>query len=110
MPLPISIAHALMRQSAEIRRKHPTLGLRPDAKSQVSVEYDANSRPTRIDTVVISQQHAPTLSREGIEEIVRTRIIEPVLVAYDQYIKGKITTTSTRPANSRSAVPRATPA
>jgi len=40
MPLPISIAHALTKQAAEVRRKHPNLGLRPDVKSQVSVEYD----------------------------------------------------------------------
>ncbi len=91
MPLPLSIAHALMRQSAEVRRKHPTLGLRPDAKGQVSVEYDANYKPVRIDTIVVSQQHAPTLSQEGVAEIVRTRIIEPVLAAYQEYITGPIT-------------------
>jgi len=90
MPLPISIAHSLTRQSAEIRRKHPTLGLRPDAKSQVSVEYDDNNVPVRIDTIVVSHQHSPTLSQEGVAEIVRTRIIDPVLGAYDQYIKGEI--------------------
>jgi len=91
MPLPISIAHALTRQAAEIRRKHPNLGLRPDVKSQVSVEYDTNGRPKRIDTIVVSAQHSPTLSQEGIAEIVRTRIIKPVLAAYEQYQLGEIT-------------------
>jgi S-adenosylmethionine synthetase len=91
MPLPLSIAHALTRQSAEVRRKHPTLGLRPDAKSQVSVEYDAKDVPTRIDTIVFSQQHSPNLNQEGVAEIVRTRIIDPVLEAYQQYITGDIT-------------------
>ncbi|MCC7230964.1 MAG: methionine adenosyltransferase [Fimbriimonadaceae bacterium] len=91
MPLPISIAHALTQQSSEIRRKHPNLGLRPDAKSQVSVEYDENNMPKRIDTVVLSQQHSPTLNQEAVAEIVRTRIIDPVLTSYGQYIDGPIT-------------------
>ena len=91
MPLPLSIAHALTRQSAEIRRKHPTLGIRPDAKSQVSVEYDEEGKPKRIDTIVFSQQHGPSLTSSGVEEIVRTRIIDPVLKAYEQYNTGEIT-------------------
>jgi S-adenosylmethionine synthetase len=91
MPLPISIAHALTRQAAQVRRKHPALGLRPDVKSQVSVEYDAQGNPKRIDTIVVSAQHAPTLSQEGISEIVRTRIVQPVLAAYDKYQTGEIT-------------------
>ncbi|HWD37995.1 MAG TPA: methionine adenosyltransferase [Fimbriimonas sp.] len=85
MPLPISIAHALTRQASDIRRKHPTLGLRPDVKSQVSVVYDANGRPEKIDTIVVSAQHSPALSQDGICEIVRTRIIAPVLKAYESY-------------------------
>ncbi|AIE84556.1 methionine adenosyltransferase [Fimbriimonas ginsengisoli] len=91
MPLPISIAHALTRQASEIRRKHPNLGLRPDVKSQVSVEYSADGKPKRIDTVVVSAQHAPFLTQDGIKEIVRTRIIQPVLAAYEQYQQGEIT-------------------
>jgi S-adenosylmethionine synthetase len=91
MPLPISIAHALTRQASSIRQKHPTLGLRPDVKSQVSVIYDKEGKPEKIDTIVVSAQHSPSLSHEGIEEIVRTRIISPVLRAYDQYVKGDIT-------------------
>jgi S-adenosylmethionine synthetase len=91
MPLPISIAHALTRQAAEVRRKHPNLGLRPDVKSQVSVDYAKNGRPERIDTVVVSAQHSPSLSQEGISEIVRSRIIKPVLAAYEKYQRGEIT-------------------
>jgi S-adenosylmethionine synthetase len=90
MPLPISIAHALTRQAAEVRRKHPNLGLRPDVKSQVSVDYDSKGKPERIDTIVVSAQHSPTLSREGIDEIVRSRIIQPVLTAYEKYQTGEI--------------------
>ncbi len=90
MPLPISIAHALTRQAASVRRRHQTLGLRPDVKSQVSVEYDINGNPKRINTIVVSAQHSPTLTQAGVEEIVRSRIIEPVLEAYQQYVDGPI--------------------
>jgi len=89
MPLPIAIAHALTRQAAVVRRKHPTLGLRPDVKSQVSVVYD-DKGPQRIETIVVSAQHSPTLTHEGICEIVRTRIIKPVLEEYGSYVDGEI--------------------
>jgi S-adenosylmethionine synthetase len=91
MPLPISIAHAITRQASSVRHKHPTLGLRPDVKSQVSVIYGKDGKPERIDTIVVSAQHAPSLSHEGIQEIVRTRILAPVLRAYEPYAKGEIT-------------------
>ena len=91
MPLPLSIAHALTRQAAELRRRHPNLGLRPDVKSQVSVEYDAKGKPVRINTIVVSAQHSPSLTQDGISEIVRTRIINPVLEAYKEYEDGPIT-------------------
>jgi S-adenosylmethionine synthetase len=90
MPLPISIAHALTRQASHVRRKHPTLGLRPDVKSQVSVIYDAQGKPESIDTIVVSAQHSPSLSHEGISEIVRTRIVDPVLAAYEKFATGPI--------------------
>jgi S-adenosylmethionine synthetase len=88
MPLPISIAHALTRQAAKVRRKHPSLGLRPDVKSQVSVIY-SDGMPERIETVVVSAQHGPNLE-EAIKEIVREHIITPVLQEYDQYVSGDI--------------------
>ena len=90
MPLPIAIAHALTRRASATRRKHPDLGLRPDVKSQVSVVYDEKG-PRKIDTIVVSAQHAPHLSQEGILEIVRSRIINPVLEEYAEYVDGKIT-------------------
>jgi S-adenosylmethionine synthetase len=83
MPLPISIAHALTRKASEIRRKHPSIGLRPDVKSQVSVVYD-DGCPRHIETVVVSAQHGPKME-EAIKEIVREHIINPVLAEYDQY-------------------------
>lgn len=89
MPLTLSIAHALSRQAAKVRHKHPTLGLRPDMKSQVSVEYDDQGKPKRIDTIVVSQQHAPGMEN-GIAELVRTRIIDPVLEGYQAYVNGPI--------------------
>jgi S-adenosylmethionine synthetase len=90
MPLPISIAHALTRQAAKVRRKHPSLGLRPDVKSQVSVVYDEKEMPRNIDTVVVSAQHGPKME-EAIKEIVREHIINPVLAEYQQYVDGPIT-------------------
>lgn len=89
MPLPISVAHALTRQSTKVRREHPFLGLRPDSKSQVSVVYE-DGLPVRIDTVVLSQQHDADKT-DTIREIVRKEVIDPVLAEYAQYVTGDIT-------------------
>jgi S-adenosylmethionine synthetase len=78
MPLPITLAHKLTRRLSEARRSGETEFLRPDGKSQVSVEY-ANGRPARIDAVVISTQHHDTISTEELRERVRKEIIDPVL-------------------------------
>ncbi|MCH7904252.1 MAG: methionine adenosyltransferase [Armatimonadetes bacterium] len=83
MPLPIAMAHALMRRSADVRRKHPSLGLRPDAKAQVSVVY-VNGQPSKVDTIVLSTQHSPNLSHKAVTEIVHEYIIEPVLAEYSE--------------------------
>jgi len=91
MPLPISIAHALTRKATEARKKHPSLGLRPDVKSQVSVIYDGQM-PKRIDTIVLSAQHSPKLNHDAISSIVREYIIEPVLAEYKEYVDGDIIT------------------
>jgi S-adenosylmethionine synthetase len=78
MPAPIMYAHALLRKATELR-KSKTLGwLRPDAKSQVTIEYDGH-KPVHIDTVVISHQHDPEISHEHITESVIEEIIKPVL-------------------------------
>ncbi len=90
MPLPISIAHALVRRASEVRRKHPSLGLRPDVKSQVSVIYE-NGRPTKIDTIVVSAQHAPSLTHDAVKEVVKQHIVQPVLTEYEQYGSDDIT-------------------
>jgi S-adenosylmethionine synthetase len=90
MPLPIAIAHALTRKSTEVRQSNRDLGLRPDAKSQVSVEYDADGRPTRINTVVLSQQHSPKLDLKTVQEIVHEHVIKPVLAQYSEYVNGEI--------------------
>jgi S-adenosylmethionine synthetase len=80
MPLPIQLAHRLMEEHVGVRREGVIEGLRPDAKSQVTVEYEG-LRPVRIDTVVLSTQHAPTWNdRQGeLAAEVTAQIIKPVL-------------------------------
>ncbi|HLQ77313.1 MAG TPA: methionine adenosyltransferase [Terriglobia bacterium] len=78
MPLPILLAHKLTKKLADARRAGTPKFLRPDAKSQVSVEYDG-PRPIRIDTVVISTQHAPEATPSQIRDEVLEHIIMPVL-------------------------------
>jgi S-adenosylmethionine synthetase len=78
MPLPIMMAHKLVRRLSEARRAGVLDFLRPDGKSQVSVEYDGD-RPVRIDAVVISTQHHDTVSTETLREEVRKHIIDPIL-------------------------------
>lgn len=89
MPLPIAMAHALMRRSADVRRKHPSLGLRPDAKAQVSVVY-VNGQPSKVDTIVLSTQHSPNLSHKAVTEIVHEYIIEPILAEYSEAVSSDI--------------------
>ncbi len=78
MPLPIMLAHQLMKKHAEIRFSGELDFLRPDAKSQVTVEY-AGDRPARIDAVVLSTQHAPTVSHDDLKAAVLEKIIYPVI-------------------------------
>lgn len=80
MPLTIALSHKLTRRLAEARKTHEIEWLRPDAKSQVTVEY-AYGKPKRIDTIVISTQHAPEVSQEDIRETVIDRIIKPTVPA-----------------------------
>ncbi len=80
MPLPIMLAHRLVQRQAEIRRQGTLPYLRPDAKSQVTVEYD-DQRPVRIHTVVLSTQHAPDVSQQQIREEVIEHIIRPSMPA-----------------------------
>ncbi len=78
MPLSISLAHALTRRLAEVRKSGILAWLRPDGKSQVTVEY-SYGRPVRVDTVVISTQHAPDISQEDIREAIIEHVIKPVV-------------------------------
>src|SRR5499433_3202569 len=78
LPLPIMMAHKLVRQLSEARRAGKLDFLRPDGKSQVSVEY-VNNKPSRIDAVVISTQHSDKVSTETLRAEVRKHIIDPIL-------------------------------
>ena len=80
MPLPISLAHKLTRRLAEARRADPKSFLRPDGKSQVTIEYDAG-RPRRVDTIVISTQHSEAVDHKNLSEYVREEIIKKVVPA-----------------------------
>ena len=81
MPYPISLAHALTRQLTKVRKDKTLTYLRPDGKSQVTVEYDENGKPVHIDAVVISTQHDPDVTQEQIHKDVRKYVIDPVLPA-----------------------------
>ena len=86
MPYPISMAHKLAQRLAFIRKGDksclPNLDyLRPDGKTQVSVEYDENNKPFRIEAIVVSTQHSPNVSLEQIREDVKKHVIEPIVPA-----------------------------
>jgi S-adenosylmethionine synthetase len=79
MPYPIALAHKLTRRLAEVRKNGTLKYLRPDGKSQVTIEYNENHEPVRIDTVVLSTQHNETVSLEELKEDIRREVFEPVL-------------------------------
>ncbi len=80
MPMPITLAHRLMKRQSEVRKAGRLAWLRPDAKSQVTIEYE-NKRPKRIDAVVISTQHSPDVDYEDLKAGVMEEIIKPILPA-----------------------------
>ncbi|MET3557677.1 S-adenosylmethionine synthetase [Streptococcus rupicaprae] len=81
MPLPISLAHQLVKRLADLRKSGELTYLRPDAKSQVTVEYDENDQPLRVDTVVISTQHDPEVTNDQIHEDVIEQVIKAIIPA-----------------------------
>lgn len=79
MPLPISLAHRLALRLTEVRKNGTLAYLRPDGKTQVTVEYDENNKPVRIDTVVISSQHASDISLSVIREDIIREVVQKVI-------------------------------
>jgi len=87
MPLPIHLSHRLVERQAILRKNGKLSWLRPDAKSQVTIEYDGNN-PIRVDTVVLSTQHSPDIKLDKLREVVIEEIITPVIPK--ELIKGDI--------------------
>src|SRR5581483_3097745 len=81
MPTPIFLAHKLCEQLTEVRKNGTLPYLRPDGKSQVTVEYDENHKPVRIDAVVISTQHAETVTNEDLRADILKHVIQAALPA-----------------------------
>jgi S-adenosylmethionine synthetase len=87
MPLPISLAHKILHRLTEARFNSEAGWLRPDSKSQVTIEYQGR-QPVRVDTVVVSTQHSPDVSNQDIREFVIERIVKPILPA--ELVRGEV--------------------
>jgi len=88
MPLPIALSHQILARLTALRQKGDVAWIRPDSKSQVTVQFD-DDRPVRIDTVVVSTQHSPDVSHREIYEYVVENVIKPVLP--EELVNGQIT-------------------
>ncbi len=89
MPLPITIAHKLTAKYSAVRKAHPELGFRPDAKSQVTVVYH-DGQPKEIDTIVFSAQHDGDVTQPEVAARVKEHVVRPVLNEYAAFDKGNI--------------------
>jgi S-adenosylmethionine synthetase len=84
MPLPITIAHRLSEKLTEVRKNGTLSYLRPDGKTQVTIEYDDEDRPVRVDTVVVSTQHAPNIDLDAmLTPDIKEQVVDPVLATFD---------------------------
>ena len=90
MPLALTIAHELTAKQTAVRKTHPELGFRPDAKSQVTIAYGADGKPDHIDTIVLSTQHDPNHTQASVQANVREYVIKPVLEKYQNLTKENI--------------------
>ncbi len=81
MPMPIALAHKLTMRLSQVRKQGKLSYLRPDGKSQVTVEYDANKKPVRVDAVVISTQHAETIGNDELRADILKHVIQPSIPA-----------------------------
>src|ERR1700674_5213045 len=79
MPMPILLAHKLTQRLSQVRKNGKLPYLRPDGKSQVTVEYDANNRPVRVDAVVVSTQHAETVTNDELRADILKHVIQAVI-------------------------------
>lgn len=79
MPLPISLAHKLAKRLSDVRKDNVLEYLRPDGKTQVTVEYDEQNNPVRIDTIVISTQHHPDVTQEQIQQDLIEQVVKPIV-------------------------------
>ena len=110
MPLPILLAHRLAHRLADVRKDGAVPYLRPDGKTQVTIEYDGD-RPVRLDTVVVSSQHAGDIDLDSmLPPDIAEHVVDPVLEALGDRHRATTGCWSTRPAASRSAARWATPA
>ena len=111
MPLPITIAHRLAERLSEVRKDGTMSYLRPDGKTQVTIEYDDEDRPVRVDTVVVSSQHAKDIDLDAmLTPDVKKHVVDAVLADASTSPPTATGCWSTRPAASRSAARWATPA
>ena len=89
MPLPIVLSHRLCEKLAHVRRRKTVKGLRPDGKSQVTIEYNDEGTPERVHTVLIAAQHEPGIKAKALKDEITKKVISPVLKEYGHKIDKK---------------------